>query len=68
METDTNIMSEVMDKVNKMVENEELEKVEIILDDSMRMEEWMNNYGTELTLAKAYCMLFKPQDAPRDTI
>lgn len=68
LETDTNVMAEAMIQIEQLLKDKNFTKAEAAVDDALKLEEWVNNYGTELTLSKAYCLLFSDPTRVKDTI
>ena len=50
-----------------MIKDKDFEKAEVIIADSYQLEEWRNQYGTQMILGLAYCRLFKPESKRKDT-
>lgn len=68
MESDTGIMRNVIDQIEKLIENKEFEKALQPIADSLKMEKWMEEHGTELILCHAYCQLMVDDGKRKDTI
>lgn len=66
MQTDENIMNDVLDKTLKMIDDGDLQQAEKVLTDSYQLEAWRDQYGTEILISLAYCKIFR-KDGQVDT-
>ena len=61
-------MADAIIQIEQLLKEKNFTKAEAAVSDALKLEEWVNNYGTELTLSKAYCLLFSNQSKLIDTI